>query len=107
MEALDSIEPLDEPLPDIASPARGHEIVDGSSSAMLESVNPPASVPPTTGSVGQGGVGVVGGVGGIAEGSVAVPFLRGHITAGDSEVNKQKMIWSGEWMMKETDKVRI
>ena len=33
------------------------------------------------------------------------PFLRGKITAGDSGVTQQLMIWSGEWAMAETDKV--
>ena len=37
--------------------------------------------------------------------SEAIPFLRGKIVAGDADVKQQRMVWSGEWSMAETDKV--
>ena len=35
-----------------------------------------------------------------------VPYLCGKITPAESDTSKQKMVWSGQWGMKETDKVR-
>ena len=35
-----------------------------------------------------------------------VPYLCGKITPAEADTSKQKMVWSGQWGMKETDKVR-
>jgi hypothetical protein len=35
-----------------------------------------------------------------------VPYLCGKITSAESDTSKVKMVWSGQWGMKETDKVR-
>jgi len=89
MEGLEHLESLDEPLPDISSAPHTHEIIADSSQVVSE----------VAGASTSGGAVSV-------DGGVPVPLLRGVIVSAESEVNKQKMIWKGEWMMKETDQVR-
>jgi hypothetical protein len=77
---------------------------EASSSAAAAAAAAAGAPPPQF--EGAAGGGAAGGAAAPAP-LVALPFLRGRITAGDADVKQQRMIWSGEWSMSEADKVSV